>query len=36
VVETAPAPPPVRAARAYALPWLLLVATLAVLAWHVF
>ncbi|WP_423141822.1 DUF4230 domain-containing protein [Parablastomonas sp. CN1-191] len=33
-----PAPPPaqVRAARASALPWLLLIAALAVLAWHVF
>ncbi len=31
-----PAPPPVHIARASALPWLLLIATLAVLAWHVF
>jgi hypothetical protein len=31
-----PAPPPARAARTSALPWLLLVTTLAVLAWHVF
>lgn len=31
-----PSPPPVHIARASALPWLLLIAALAVLAWHVF